>query len=64
MPIYEELSHIPLFLYHPEFNGENKKSNYNFITQTTDLMPTVLEIFYQKIPDEVNGISIIQQIKN
>tara|TARA_B100000003_G_C10932318_1_gene371700 strand:+ start:827 stop:2329 length:1503 start_codon:yes stop_codon:yes gene_type:complete len=64
MPIYEELSHIPLFLYHPELNGENKKSNYNFITQTTDLMPTVLEIFNQKIPDEAKGISIIQQIQN
>ena len=42
MPIYEELSHIPLFLYHPELNGENKMRAYpNLIKLNGDTL-----IFY------------------
>ena len=42
MPLFEEISHIPLFIYHPEYSeyqGQRRKS----LTQTIDLMPTILD---------------------
>ena len=40
MPLYEEISHIPLFFYHPKYSnkaGQRRKS----LTQTIDLMPNL-----------------------
>jgi len=58
MPMYEEISHIPLFIHHPDFAshaGERRRS----LTQTIDLMPTICELFGAKIPDEVEGKSML-----
>ncbi len=62
MPLYEEISHIPLFFYHPDFStkgGEHRKS----LTQTIDLMPTFLELYGAPIPPEVQGKSLIPIIQ-
>ncbi|HVW55494.1 MAG TPA: sulfatase [Rhizobiaceae bacterium] len=58
MPLYEEISHIPLFVHHPDFAshaGERRRS----LTQTIDLMPTFCELFGAEIPPEVQGKSIL-----
>ena len=58
MPLYEEISHIPLFIHHPEFRsraGERRQS----LTQTIDLMPTICELFGAEIPAEVQGKSLL-----
>jgi arylsulfatase A-like enzyme len=58
MPLYEEISHIPMFVYHPDHKdkgGERRKS----LTQTIDLMPTICELFGAVIPDEVQGKSLL-----
>ena len=58
MPLYEEISHIPLFIYHPDHKdkaGERRKS----LTQTIDLMPTICELFGAEIPTEVQGRSML-----
>jgi arylsulfatase A-like enzyme len=58
MPLYEEISHIPLFVYHPDFaarGGERRQS----LTQTIDLMPTICELFGAEVPPEVEGKSLL-----
>ena len=62
MPLFEEISHIPLFIYHPEYSeyrGQRRKS----LTQTIDLMPTILEFYGVRIPDEVDGFSLLPLLK-
>lgn len=58
MPYYEEISHIPLMIHHPDYRGEagtRRKS----LTQTPDLMPTFLEIHGLPIPPEVRAHSLL-----
>ena len=58
MPLYEEISHIPLFIHHPDHKdkaGERRKS----LTQTIDLMPTFCELFGAEAPQEVQGHSLL-----
>nr|WP_319390015.1 sulfatase [uncultured Cohaesibacter sp.] len=52
MPYYEEVSHIPLMIHdprHPEAAGMRTSA----LTQTTDLMPTLLGLFDVEPPQEV-----------
>ena len=58
MPYYEEISHIPLLVYHPDFRrqGGGRRS---MLTQTIDLMPTLLEMFGLAVPPEVRGRSLV-----
>jgi len=58
MPVYEEISHIPLFFYHPEHKdkaGQRRKS----LTQSIDFMPTFCEMYGAETPAEVQGKSIL-----
>lgn len=58
MPLYEEISHIPLFVYHPDHRdkaGERRKS----LTQTIDLMPTICDLHEVDTPPEVAGKSLL-----
>nr|WP_306266793.1 sulfatase [Pararhizobium sp. IMCC3301] len=62
MPMYEEISHIPLFVYHPDHKdkaGQRRKS----LTQTIDLMPTICEIHGAEIPAEVAGQSLLRLLE-
>ena len=54
MPLYNEIAHIPLFIYDPrrkETAGTSRKS----IVQTIDLAPTILDYFGADIPDDMLG---------
>ena len=58
MPFYQEVSHIPLLVYHPEFEehaGERRRS----LTQTPDVMPTLLDIHGLKRPATILGQSLL-----
>lgn len=58
MPCYSEVAHIPLFMYHPDFKskaGEHRQG----LTQTIDLMPTLLEMNGSSIPENVTGRSLM-----
>jgi hypothetical protein len=62
MPYYEEISHIPLMVWHPEQgtkSGERRQS----LTQTVDLMPTFLDLHGCTVPDTVTGYSILPMLK-
>ena len=57
-PFFEEVVHIPLFVHHPDMPsaaGTRRRA----LTQTTDLMPTILDIFGAPIPPEVRGRSLL-----
>ncbi|SNT76664.1 sulfatase [Paracoccus seriniphilus] len=58
MPFYNEIANIPLFIAHPDFAAQ-AGSRRNALTQTIDLMPTILELFGLDIPDSVEGKSLL-----
>ena len=58
MPCYEEVAHIPLFIHHPDFSGQ-AGTRRDALTQTIDLMPTLLELHGMAPPAEVTGVSLV-----
>lgn len=58
MPLYEEISHIPLFVHHPDHRSKAGERR-NSLTQTIDLMPTFCDLFGAEIPPEVQGKSLL-----
>ena len=54
MPYYEEIAHIPLMIRHPE----GRAGRHAGLTQTTDLMPTILDLHGVPIPPEVRASSL------
>ena len=58
MPLYNEISHIPLFIYHPDYKNNNGQRR-SVVTQNIDLMPTFLENHNINIPKEVQGKSLL-----
>ncbi len=58
MPVYDEISRIPLMIYHPNFSAQGGERR-NALTQTIDIMPTVLEMHEQTVPEDVLGKSLI-----
>lgn len=58
MPVYDEIARIPLLIYHPEFAGQGG-TRRRALTQTVDLMPTLLEIHGQSVPEDVLGKSLL-----
>ncbi|MCV0429280.1 MAG: sulfatase-like hydrolase/transferase, partial [Roseibium sp.] len=57
MPYYEEISHIPLMIWHPEHADQSGSRRKN-LTQTPDLMPTILEFHGCQVPPSVTGASL------
>ena len=57
-PFYNEVAHIPLLIAPPNsLNCPAQKSKA--LTQTIDIMPTLLDIFKQNIPEQVTGRSLL-----
>ncbi|AHF77269.1 Putative sulfatase [Sodalis praecaptivus] len=57
-PFFNEVTHIPLFVYDPrkpQAGGERRSS----LTQTIDIMPSILDLFAAPVPQEVTGRSFI-----
>ncbi len=60
-PMYEEISHIPFFLYdprHPECAGQRRNS----LAQTVDLVPTLADYFQMDPPDYLDGKNLLPVI--
>ena len=58
MPYYDEVSHIPLMIHHPD-HQQHAGARRKHLTQTTDLMPTFMDIHGLDVPQEVTGRSIM-----
>jgi len=52
-PIYNEIAHIPLFIWDPRSGKKNERRNA--LVQTVDLAPTFLEYFETKRPKKMEG---------
>ena len=63
MPYYEEISHIPMMVWHPG-QAEQAGSRRGTLTQTMDLMPTFLEMHGCAVPETVTGRSIVPLLSN
>ena len=57
-PYYEEISHIPLMVYHPDHRSKAGERRSD-VTHATDIAPTIYEMFGTEIPEEVTGRSLI-----
>ena len=55
MPYYEEIAHIPLMIWHPD----GQTGRHDSLTQTTDLMPTLLEVAGAPVPPEITAYSLM-----
>ena len=53
-PYYNEIAHIPLMIYHPDFADLGGTARQG-LTQTMDLMPTILSLFGVPVPENVEG---------
>jgi hypothetical protein len=62
-PYYREISHIPLLVHHPDFAAA-AGTRRAALTQTHDLMPTLLDIFGLWIPEEVTGSSLLPLVRD
>lgn len=62
MPYFNELAHIPLFIWDPRSKaaGERRQA----LVQTIDLAPTLLEYFGQDIPKDMEGMPLRETIEN
>ena len=58
MPFFNEVAHIPLMIYHPEMSIA-AGSHISALTQTTDLMPTFLELQGLSADGHMTGRSLL-----
>lgn len=59
---YQELVHIPLIMCTPETAFQNKR--VSALTQTIDLMPTIMELHNAENPGHVHGKSLLHLLQN
>lgn len=59
-PLYEEIMRIPLMIHLPD----NPPAVYPHLSSAVDLMPTVLDILGQEIPDFVEGESLLPKVRD
>lgn len=60
MPDYNELVHIPLFIWDPKSKKKNERRES--LVQTIDLAPTILDFFNIEIPKDMQGIPLKETI--
>ena len=58
MPFYNEIANIPMMIYHPDFAAQGGEIR-GALTQTMDIMPTLLDLFGAPVPDTVEGKSLL-----
>jgi arylsulfatase A-like enzyme len=58
MPCYNEISHIPFILYHPALK-DRAGSRVAGLSQSIDLMPTILDMFELEPGEHVRGHSLL-----
>ena len=62
MPVYDEIAHIPLMIYHPDFQSESGTRRKD-LTENIDLMPTFLDMANISVPPDVTGKSLLPVIE-
>jgi arylsulfatase A-like enzyme len=62
MPMFNEISKIPLMIYYPDYEGRGGERR-QALTQTIDIMATILELYEVARPVEVEGNSLLPLIE-
>ena len=62
MPYYNEIAHIPLFIWDPRLGIRDERRSA--LVQTIDLAPTLLEYFGCQIPKDMQGKPLYETEKN
>ena len=57
-PYYEEIAHIPMIIHHPEYTSQ-AGARRQALTQTPDIMPTLMEAFGIALPVESTAKSLM-----
>lgn len=58
MTMYEEIAHIPLFVHDPRAPARDRVGR---LTQSVDIMPTILDLHGLTPPAEVQGTSVLRE---
>jgi arylsulfatase A-like enzyme len=59
--LYEELTHIPLIIRHPEGWGGGKR--FDALVETTEIFPTIIDHFKVKAPPRIHGKSLLPMLR-
>ena len=59
-PLYEEVSHVPLMIYHPEIKGGKR---CGALVQPPDITATILELLEAKNPVPMHGKSLLPLLR-
>ncbi len=62
MPVYNEIARIPLIVHLP--GSRRAGTRISTLTQTTDLMPTFLDLFSAPSPPHLHGISLLPALES
>lgn len=62
MPFYNEIAHIPMFIWDPRSGKQNE--HRESLVQTIDLAPTLLEYFGVEIPADMQGKALKETISD
>ncbi|MBT3359574.1 MAG: sulfatase [Rhodospirillales bacterium] len=62
MPFYNEVCRIPLMMHHPDF-ADQAGTRRVALSQTIDLMPTLLEMNGVPVPKNVEGVSLTRVLE-
>src|SRR5690606_35790916 len=62
MPFYEEIAHIPMFVWDPRIGARGVRREA--LVSTVDLAPTLLEFFGVDIPPDMQGRPLAPVIRN
>lgn len=60
MPLYQEIVHLPLFIYDPRCRKQGERRQA--LVQTIDIPETLLGFFKLKIPDRMTGFDLYETI--
>lgn len=61
MPTYEEIAHLPFFIWDPVSGGKNIRNQE--LSQTIDIAPTICDFFGIDIPEEMQGNSLLPVLR-
>ena len=62
MPFYNEIANIPLFIYHPDYRNR-AGHRVEALSQTIDIMPTILDMYGITPGGDVTGRSLLPLIE-
>ena len=61
---YEESTNVPLIIYDPRHSSSGKNLRSDALTANIDMAPTILDLAGMKVPDGIDGVSLLPLLDN